>query len=86
MMRFRLAAVLLACVILLSGADSALAAGSKLSTAPPSPMPAASQSAPASSAPTLPRTGLNVGLEGLLAAMLLAGGIAFRVASPARHE
>jgi hypothetical protein len=84
MKRFRTAAVLLAWIVLLLSVSDASAAGSKLSTAPPEQMPTqTSQSAAPATSQALPRTGMDVGIEALFAAMLLAGGTAFRAASRA---
>ena len=87
MMRFRPAVLLASFVLGLSlCATSADAAAPQLSTAPPGPMP--TQTASQATAPegTLPRTGIDVGLEALLALVLVAGGTAFRTAAAAPAE
>jgi len=88
------AAILLATGAFLGAAPAAQAAGANLSTQPPSSVPPGAQasgtttSAAQTAQPgaTLPRTGVDLAAEALVAALLLAGGLAVRTGSAVRPE
>jgi hypothetical protein len=85
------ALTLLALVVLLSPADSASAAISRLTPNPPVPLaqpttePASASTTPTATA--IPRTGTDLPEELLIAAAMITGGLTLRAVRPRdRHE